>query len=254
MSNRKYHYRASRVRGRVERKYLGPKSDPVVELLYRADRLEQEQKKAYRNQLRTEHRCYRHALKLLLDLDELGRRAADMWLGCRGLGLNERWQFKDKRTKNIGGNKVPSNITREDFEELVALAESGNEKALNSFRQLIASDRETFRPFGDLTKLVKDQYLKLISQGDLVAKETVTARLNELQGDLLKQSSNPILRILVDQVGLAWLDVHYRHVLAAQSSPTATEAKKRDKQLENSQKRFNSIIETLAKVCQMSST
>ena len=151
---------------------------------------------------------------------------------------------------------MPVKMTRDDFDELVVLAERGNEEAEESLRQMMREDRETWRPFGDLSGLVQKQLLSSITSGATtgsaaVANASLEVGLEELRKRLRRGVSDPLRDIAIDQIIMAHLDVHRQGLVVAEPDQSRTTVNHNDQRMKRSQARLQSAVEFLTKVDKM---
>jgi hypothetical protein len=248
MAARKYFSIAKRDGDRVVREYIGALDEPVTVWLYRKEKLTQAEKQAHRKQRDSELAWYKKLDSDITMHREQLQRAADLWAGFFGFGLTKNWKWKNSRTRKIGGRTVPDSMTRDDFDILVSLAEKGDAKALESLKSIIASDRTKWRVFGDLSFHVKFQFLSMMTRGDVIAKETIMARMDELTKELGQGDSSPVRDLAIDQVVLCWLDVHYQRSMAAERGTGKTEEDLVDRRLTRAQKRYAIALELVARL------
>ncbi len=234
--------------GKVCRTYVGSMDEPVVQFISRSSSLASANRSALNKEVENDNRLYDSIAYDASECRELIRRMVDLRLGCAGIGLNKKWKMKNTRTPKVGTNLVPKSMTKEDFDELVALAEDGNETALMSLRQLIASDRESFSLPGDLSAHLQDRLINLTTRGNLLAAELIKGRLNEYRTALVGGDAHPVLALLVENVLTAWLDVQYRHLLTIECGLQQREYNRRQRHCSAATKRLHSALESLEEI------
>jgi hypothetical protein len=117
---------------------------------------------------------------------------------------------------------------------------------------MLCDHPEIWQTVGDLGKLAEQALLDYFCGGDLLLRESVTAKLNELKSDLTEGSAAPLDRLLVDRIGLAWLQLTIADTDAVRSmtrdlSLTLREDQARKRQ-ESAQRLFASAVKSLAVV------
>ena len=250
MSIKKYHYRVRREAGQVKRDYVGPLGDPVVSILFRTDRLSKAEKTAQRKQHEAETKWYADIKAMLTQHAKQLTQARDLWLIVQGYRVRQNKSWKRTRSRKLKGKTVPSTMTREDFDVLVKLAENGDAKALESLRELMRSDRETFRPFGDLSGHVRQQLLSAITRGNLVAREALNIKLEEMRSELQMDGASGIHRLAIEQVLICWLDVHYQAICFNEPNDRKTRTDAHERRLTKAQKRLRESLGFLEKLSQ----
>ena len=71
--------------------------------------------------------------------------------------------------------------------------------------------------FGDLGKRARDAWLSLFVGNDLVLRESLIRKLNDLQEELTPGEPTPIERLLVDRVLANWLRLHFAEIASTQA-------------------------------------
>ncbi len=249
MPLRKYWSRARKDGNRVVRDYVGPLSDDVASFIYKLDGVSAEAKKGLRTIRNAERDWYQNTETKILASLEVVRKCVGFWLRESDLGLDKNWNLvRASSVKNEGVRNVAINMTRKDFEELVVLAENGHEKALESLKTIIATDRESWSKIGDLSNHIKMQFISLMTKGNLLAKETLSAQLDDLVKSLTISPSSPVRQLVVDQVVNSWLDVHYQQLLASEPREEKTLTDFWDRRLDRAQKRYLRTVRTLSEL------
>ncbi|MES2793559.1 MAG: hypothetical protein V4719_28355 [Planctomycetota bacterium] len=246
----RYYYRARRVGNRVVKEYVGSLADPVVQFLAREDRLSKAERRAQREANAEELRIYNAIDARITVLHDQLHWAVGLWLH----GPVDRRIAKYNRTKvhkgfrTMVGNQRRQPLTREGFDELVKRAEIGDADALAEIRQLMRADPKTWRPFGDLSENVRTMYLRLMVKGNIVARESLRLSLDELHRELHQGHPSALRKLLVDQILILWLDVHYQQTLSAYPAEGKSQSEFLDKRASKSRKRYFAALEFLAKM------
>ena len=246
----RFYYRAKRTGGRVVKDYCGSLADPVVSFLARRDRLSKAEQQA-RYEADAEERCAYDAIEVyLIALERQLHQVLQTWIrrptGRRPQPGHSRCLKQGVRA--MGNTQRRQPLTRDEFDELVKRAETGDADALSELRTLMRADAATWRRFGDLTEHVKLAFLGLMVQGNVVARESLTVQLEELTRELRQGNQSPIRKLLVDQVLILWLDVHYQQTLAAEPREGKTDVDFLDRRLAKVRKRYVAALESLAKM------
>lgn len=248
MGSRQYFYLAHRDGDKIKHQYVGSKANPVVAVLYREDRLRKAEAKAQRKTRDAEREWQQQIDSTIEQRRDQLTSALKIWLRVRGYIIDRDGTWRRSRSSKTGGSRMPATMTKEDFDELVVLAEKGHPQALESLRELIASDRETWRPFGDLTEHVKRQLLDSMTRGNIVARESLNLRAAEVHQELLGDHTSPIRKLAVDQVMLCWLDLHRQTAMVAEPRDGKTETDFLERRLAKAQKRYRDALEFLNKL------
>lgn len=246
----RFHYRAKRTGGRVVKKYCGSLADPVVALLARHERLSQAERRAEREADMEERRVYGAIEAVVTALEHQLRGALRQWMRLpqnpplrqgRSRGLKQEIRGMESKQR-----RQP--ITRDEFDELVKRAEIGEADALAEIRKLLRADPATWRPFGDLTEHVKRLFLGLMVRNNIVARESLNLELEALTRELQQEHSSPLRKLVIDQILILWLDVHYQQTLAAEPREGKTDIEFLDRRLNKTRKRYFTALEALGRM------
>jgi hypothetical protein len=119
-------------------------------------------------------------------------------------------------------------------------------------QQLLDSRPDLWRQCGDLAWHARAAWLQLIADNNLVGQEAMRRQLAALQAELLGPEPTPLERLLVERIGVAWLQVHHADLDAAAArrkdrgeTPVSLHAQRR---LESAQRRYLQALKQLAVV------
>jgi hypothetical protein len=236
--------------------HVGSSKDALIQVLQRRHRL----KKAYEKAHREECEKLRRWLVTIDDaMDQYGRQLDSLlkvWLRVQRISVCRDGSWQVKRQRKRKKETVPMAMTRDDFDELVVLAERGNEKAEESLRQLMREDRDTWRPFGDLSALVQKQLLSSVTSGattgtSAVASASLEVGLEELRQRLRRGISDPLRDLAIDQIIMAHIDTHRQGLAVAEPEQSRTMVNHNDQRMKRSQARLQAAVTFLAKVDQI---
>src|ERR1700730_6249211 len=140
----------------------------------------------------------------------------------------------------------------EDMQRLLLRAQEGDLTALPELRTLLATRRDLWVQVGDLARHAELTQLQLIGRKNLLVKEAAQRKLAELKADLAGPSPTPLEKLLVDRIGVCWLQVHHLDVDAchtlAKDKGTSTWSVYAQKRLDSAQRRYLLAVKTLAVV------
>jgi len=107
----------------------------------------------------------------------------------------------------------PAEIDHLDW--LLQRARQGDPDVLLELREWL--DRSAvWRQWGDLGKQARDAWLRLIAGNDLVLRESILRKLDDLQRELAPSRPTTIERLLIDRVLANWLRLHFAELAATQ--------------------------------------
>jgi hypothetical protein len=135
------------------------------------------------------------------------------------------------------------------FRELVRRANTGRPEAVANLRKLLDIRPEIWQAAGDLTALAGRAWADVIADRDALVAESARRTADQLAADLAGSTSDPLERLLADQVAVTWLATRYAELVAAapgfNGSPGAAY---RLKQAESAGKRHIAAAKALAVV------
>jgi hypothetical protein len=137
------------------------------------------------------------------------------------------------------------------LQQLVQRAQQGDDSVLPELRAALDENPQVWRECGDLGRQAQAAWLHLLSGQDLLLRESVQRKVEEMRAELSGHSPMPLEMLLVERVLAGWLQCHYADALAAQArGPEATAGVRQElmKRQESSQKRYLSALKQLALV------
>ncbi len=247
----KYLFRAKRIGGRVVKEYGGALVDPVVRIIARHDRLSQAEQSARQEWNDKESEAYRGIDASLTTVQRQIQRGVQCWRRCRdrqSIGSKVKIPALQTKDHTMAGRLGRQPVSRDEFDELVKRAEIGNADALSELRRLMRSDPETWQRVGDLTDHVKRTFLGLMVQGNVVARESLSIQLEELANELRQGHQSALRNLVIDQILIAYLDLHYQQTLAAGPQDRKGEADQLERRMERARKRYHAALESLGEM------
>jgi hypothetical protein len=104
-------------------------------------------------------------------------------------------------------NPDPEALAR--LQNLVQRAQQGDESALAELQQILDAHPEIWQRSGDLAAQAQAAWLRLISGPDLLLRESVQRKLEEIKTELAGTDPSPLEKLLVERVAATWLQGHY---------------------------------------------
>ena len=95
-------------------------------------------------------------------------------------------------------------------------ARQGNQDVLPEVRAWLERSG-VWRQFGDLGHQAREAWLRLIARNDLVLRESLLRKLNDLLAELTPVEPTPIERLVIDRVLANWLRLHFAELAATQA-------------------------------------
>jgi hypothetical protein len=118
---------------------------------------------------------------------------------------------------------------------LVQRAQQGDEGALAELRQVLDAHPEFWQRYGDLALQAQTAWLQLISGPNLLLREALQRKLDQLKAELGGTDPSPLERLLVERATATWLQLQY-----ADSSYAHAKASSSSAQHQSIQRRQNS--------------
>jgi hypothetical protein len=142
-----------------------------------------------------------------------------------------------RREKSSGPPGEPP-VARE-LHELVQRVKQGDAQALPLLRNLLDEHDEIWRTTGDLARVVRAAWLDLVSDGDVLARESIRRFAEALRGELAGDRPTRAELLLVDHVVNAWLATQQaEYALATRAGGSPQQAAQRCRMGESAQRRF----------------
>jgi hypothetical protein len=141
----------------------------------------------------------------------------------------------------------PQNLER--LQLLVQRAQQGDEGVVPELRQALDANPEIWERYGDLALQAQGAWLELICGPNLLLRESLVRKIEEMEREVLEAKECPLQRLLAKQVVACWLQVQYADAIAAQlrgSSPAQYTIVLRRQN--SAQRRYLQSIRTLATV------
>ena len=137
----------------------------------------------------------------------------------------------------------------ERLQTLVKRAEQGDESALPTLRAALDANPWIWERYGDLAQQSQAAWLQLIAGPNLLLRESVERKAEQLRAELAGPGPSPLERLLVERVIACWLQVQYADAAyAQQTSPSPGQHTAALKRQAGSHQRYLHSIKTLATV------
>src|SRR5262245_35901484 len=139
--------------------------------------------------------------------------------------------------------------TLERRQALVKRAEQGDESALPTLRAALDANPWIWQRYGDLAQQSQAAWLQLIAGPNLLLRESVERKAEQLRAELAGPEPSPLERLLVERVIACWLQTQYADAsYAQQQNPSPAQHTAALKRQAGSHQRYLHAIKTLATV------
>jgi hypothetical protein len=139
--------------------------------------------------------------------------------------------------------------TLERLQSLVKRAEQGDESALPTLRAALDANPWIWERYGDLAQQSQAAWLQLIAGQNLLLRESIERKAEQLRAELAGPGPSPLEKLLVERVIACWLQVEYADAAYAQlQGPSPGQHTAALKRQAGAQQRYLFAIKTLATV------
>ncbi|MCE9561101.1 MAG: hypothetical protein K8U57_03505 [Planctomycetes bacterium] len=234
----RYYSRSKRVNGRVVREYVG--GGELGQLAAEFDALKREEREAERAAERARRATIAERDAPLDDLDELATQKAEAALVATGHHKHNYCVWRRKRRMNVNGEETRSLIKR---------ARSGDETTVEQVRELLLVP-VVIEKMGNLARRAEMAYIWPIAGDDIIEREAIKAKLDEMRKELHGENPTPIERLLVERVVACWLQVKDADYLVASQKDgmQVHQADYNQRRQDSAHKRYLNAIKALAVV------
>jgi hypothetical protein len=141
--------------------------------------------------------------------------------------------------------------TVEKLQDLLRLAEKGEENAVPEIRQILNEHPNLVWDFVDLAKVAEDALIEdMTREGDLATRELMRCQLEAMKAEIAGNEHSPLERLLSERVVVTWLEVQFFEALYVRNmrNLSITQAEHHQRRLDRAQRRHLSAIRALAQI------
>jgi hypothetical protein len=139
----------------------------------------------------------------------------------------------------------------EKLQDLLRLAEQGQEDAVPEIRQILSKHPDLAWRFVDVAHIAEDALIEeMTKEGDLATKELIRCQLEAMREQIAGTNSSALERLLSERVVITWLEVQLFEALYAKNmrNLTIARAEHHQKRLDRAHRRHLSAIRELAQM------
>jgi hypothetical protein len=139
----------------------------------------------------------------------------------------------------------------EKLQDLLRLAEKGQEDTVPEIRQILSKHPGLALRFVNVAHIAEDALIEAMTkEGDLATKELIRCQLEAMRKEIVGKNSSPLGRLLSERVVVTWLEVQFFETLYAQNMRrlTIAQAEHHQKRLDRAHRRHLSAIRELAQI------
>jgi hypothetical protein len=168
----------------------------------------------------------------------------------------DKWQPAEGSSgphlSNTGKNEMEvSGKTIEKLQDLLRLAEKGEENAVPEIRQILNEHPNLAWDFVDLAKVAEDALIEdMTREQDLATRELMRCQLEAMKAEIAGNEHSPLERLLSERVVVTWLEVQFFEALYVRNmrNLTITQAEHHQRRLDRAHRRHLSAIRALAQI------
>jgi hypothetical protein len=157
----------------------------------------------------------------------------------------------DNMSTMSSGELEESGRTVEKLNDLLRLAEKGQEDAVPEIRQILNEHPDLAWRFVDVAHIAEDALIEVMTkEDDLATKELIRCQLEAMKEEVAGKNSSALERLLSERVVVTWLEVQLFEALYAQNMRKLTipQAEHHQKRLDRAHRRHLSAIRALAQM------
>ena len=236
---------------RSRKRYVGSTTDPVTDLIVRADRLVTAYDRSHRQAVEDENSACDRVEPCLRLLSTRVTRCVNRYRQKVRRAKESRGAIRPRKRKNHMNGVNPTEqvaITREEFDELVFRATGGSDEAVADLRDALRANPACYRLLGDLARHVQICLVELITKDAVVAREALNLKMDDLRESLLGEDATALERLVAEEVVASWLDLSFHRIGYSQEHSTEAIAKRREQRLERGQKRHLAAARALHEI------
>ena len=132
---------------------------------------------------------------------------------------------------------------------LLASARAGDRSVLPRLQEFLDSRPEIWHRIGDLAEHAREALIDLAGGNDLTAIESMRRKMQQLEAELIGESTSPMVRLLAEQCVLCWAQLHWAELLPiGKDASGAAQGYEVQKRINAIQGRYVQALKTLATV------
>ena len=244
--HRRYLYCSRRRDGKVISEYVG--AGQAAAVAFEEDQQRQAAEREREAARLAEYERGRHALDLVDACRAKVQQLAHVELRAAGYHLHARSTWRRRRIMSTGSEVPPTQLTDED---VLRRALEGDETVRPLLGDVLSRYENLRCEAGNLSLLAERTWVSLAAHSNLVVELSLREQLVRLKAELAGPAPTPLERLLVDQVGLAWLVANYAALRDAVQAGQEDDVKQREeaqRRHDRAQRRYLSSVKTLATV------
>jgi hypothetical protein len=172
------------------------------------------------------------------------KNSVDKWQPAEG-SSGPHLSNTDKNEMEVSGKTI------EKLQDLLRLAEKGEENAVPEIRQILNEHPNLAWDFVDLAKVAEDALIEdMTREQDLATRELMRCQLEAMKAEIAGNEHSPLERLLSERVVVTWLEVQFFEALYVRNmrNLSITQAEHHQRRLDRAHRRHLSAIRALAQI------
>src|SRR5215203_3784360 len=145
-----------------------------------------------------------------------------------------------------------SKSSKEQFDQLRALAKKGDPAARVGLREFLEDHPEVWKTIGDFALHARESLFAWMGGDDVAATESFALKMRQLENELVGESTSALVRLLAEQCAICWAQYHIAEFTLTEKErkgvPPSAEAHKRVSMI---QLRYLRAVTTMASVSRL---
>jgi hypothetical protein len=139
-------------------------------------------------------------------------------------------------------------ISRDDWDEIVEDAAEGDEEALDELQRILHYNPAICDRLGDVSRHIQMLLIEIHGEESIATREAVKINMEKLRGQLNYQQSDPLERLLIEQVVVTMLDLSIQQSGSSQPHVKESIQRRWERRMERSRKRHLAAVTALAEL------
>jgi hypothetical protein len=172
------------------------------------------------------------------------KNSVDKWQSAEG-SSGPHLANTSKKEMEVPGKTI------EKLQDLLRLAEKGEENAVPEIRQILNEHPNLAWDYVDLAKVAEDALIEdMTREQDLATRELMRCQLEAMKKEIAGNEHSPLERLLSERVVVTWLEVQFFEALYVRNmrNLSITQAEHHQRRLDRAHRRHLTAIRALAQI------
>lgn len=247
----RYVRRNERLGDKVRTHYLGSAADPVTRIVVESEDLT---RALSQSASETAERELHHHERLETCQKFLHKKISRLfWRRRRGLvgipnSCSRTRPMEGMMHDEIDKTSDSVSVSRDDFDEIIEDAVQGDEDALQELKRTLKYNSSICERLGDVSRHVQIFLIEALGEESVAVQESIKIEMEKLRGQLNCHHSDPLERLLIEQVITTLLDLSVQQIGSLQPDIKETLRRRWERRMERARKRHLAAIHALLEV------